>query len=114
VFPTVKQAKAYLAAFQLPTARKCLQAGLDQATKGSSVKATVASADLSTPPVDGEVGLAAILTSSLETVYYEAFAFRVGRGVTTVTTQNIGIRLPHTASLAATGIKRLEKNLAAG
>jgi len=114
VFPSVKQAKAYLAAFQLPTAQKCLQARLDLATKGSPVKATVTSLHTSASPADDAVGLAATLPSSVDTVYYEAVAFRVGRGITTLTTQNTGTRLPDTASLASTSITRLETSLAAG
>jgi hypothetical protein len=47
-------------------------------------------------------------------VYFEAVAFRVGRGVTTLTTQNVSARFPDTASLATTSIERLKTNLATG
>jgi hypothetical protein len=114
VFPSVKQARAYLAAFQLPTAERCLQARLDRSTRGSSVKATVAPLDVSGSPADDEVGLTATLASSLDTVYFEAVAFRVGRGITAITTQNIGAAYPETASLATTGIDRLATNLGTG
>jgi hypothetical protein len=114
VFPSVKQAKAYLAAFQLPTAQECLQARLDNATKGSSVKATVTTLPLSGFPADDDVGLAATVPSSLDTVYFQAVAFRVGRGITALTTQNIAAPFPDTATLATTGIARLKTNLARG
>lgn len=114
VFPSVKQAKAYLAAFQLPTAQQCLQARLDQATKGSSVTATVTALDITGSPADDEVGLAATVPSSVDTVYFQAVAFRVGRGITAFTTQNVAAPFPDTATLATTGIERLKTNLAKG
>jgi hypothetical protein len=113
VFPSVKQARAYLAAFQLPTAEECLQARLDKAMLGSPLKAAVTTLDLTGSPADDEVGLGAIVPSSIDTVYYQAVAFRVGRGVTAFTTQNVAAPLPDTPSLAATGIARLRSNLAA-
>jgi len=114
VFPSVKQAKAYLAAFKLPSAKECLQARLDKSLKGSSVQATVETLDVSGSGADDELGLTATVPSSLDTVYFEAVAFRVGRGVTTLTTQNVSARFPDTASLATTSIERLKTNLATG
>ena len=114
VFPSVKQAKAYLAVYQRPTAQKCLQARLDEAMAGSPLEATVVPLDVSGSPANDEVGLAATIPSSLDTVYYQAVAFRVGRGITALSTQNVAEPFPDTAYLARTGITRLKTNLAKG
>ena len=120
VFPTVKQAKAYLAAYQLPTTLECLQQGLDQTLEGTGATATVTELDVSGAPkgtFDDGVGYQAVLTGIPADqgggvdVYFEAVAFRTGRAVTGFTTNNPGANYPETAQLVLKDIARLKKNL---
>jgi hypothetical protein len=120
VFPTVKQAKAYLAAYQLPTALECLQQELDQSLEGSGATATVTELDVSGAPkgtFDDGVGYEAVLTGiptdqgARADIYFEAVAFRTGRAVTGFTTNNPGTTYPETSTLVLDNLKRLKKNL---
>jgi hypothetical protein len=120
VFPTVKQAKAYLAAFKFPTAQECLQQGLDQQFEGSGVTATVSELDVSGAPkgtLDEGVGYQGVITgvppdeNGGADIHLEAVAFRTGRAVTGITTTNLGAVYPDTVKLVLTDIARLKKNL---
>jgi len=120
VFPTVKLAKAYLAAFRLPTAQECLQQGLDQKLEGSGATATVSALDVSGAPrgtFDEGVGFQGVITGvpadqgGGADVYFEAVAFRLGRAVTGVTATNPGAAYPRTANLVITDVARLKKHL---
>jgi hypothetical protein len=120
VFPTVKLARAYLAAFKLPTAQECLQQGLDQNLEGSGATATVSPLDVSGAPpgtFDDGVGYQGVVTGipadqgGGTDVYFEAVAFRVGRAVTGLTTTNPGAAYPGSADLVFTTVARLKKNL---
>lgn len=116
VFETVKQAKEYLETFQEPDTLDCLQEGIDAAlaeTPGAS--ATVEDLDVSGGPANDGVGYLATITipdgATDVTLVFEAVAFRVGRGVTGITTNHVGEALPLTPDLATTSIKRLKKGL---
>ncbi|MFO7592317.1 MAG: hypothetical protein R6X23_15745 [Acidimicrobiia bacterium] len=113
VFPSVKQAKAYLAVFQDDSAGACLQAGLEEAVAdqpGSVVDTGLL--DVTGGPADDGVGYQVDVTSpDGEVLALQAVAFRVGRGVTGITTLNLGASLPETADLAITSIERLRKGL---
>ncbi|HEU5301799.1 MAG TPA: hypothetical protein VFW06_06125 [Acidimicrobiia bacterium] len=116
VFPNVKDAKSYLAAFQDPAAVDCVSDLLDEGladTPDASV--SVDELDVSGGPANDGVGFLATVTIPTEegeaTVILEAVAFRVGRGVTGITTQNVDEPLPITADLAIASIKRLKKGL---
>lgn len=119
VFPTVKQAKAYLAAFKLPTALECLQQGLDETVQDApGAAAEVGTIDVSGGPFDDGVGFAGAVTGipagsdgSTQDLYLQAVAFRVGRAVTGFTTTNPGEAYPDTEQVVVTQIKRLKKNL---
>ena len=120
VFPSVKLAKAYLAAFRLPTAQECLQQGLDQNLEGSGATATVSALDVSGAPpgtFDEGVGFQGLVTGvpadqgGGADVYFEAVAFRVGRAITGLTATNPGAAYPGSADLVFTSIARLKKNL---
>jgi len=116
VFPNVKAAKAYLAAFQDPTAIECLQDGLDAAlTDAPGAVAAVGELDVSGGPAQDGVGFEATITipdgATEATVKLQAVAFRVGRGVTGITAQNVDEPLPITAELATASIKRLKRGL---
>ena len=121
VFPNVKAAKAYLAAFQDPSALECLQDGLDQKIEnapGASVD--VSEFDVTGGPAQDGVGYEVVLRDSVPNqsgttdpivIVADIVAFRVGRGVTGLTTQNVDEALPITADLATLSIKRLKKGL---
>lgn len=116
VFETVKQAKQYLAAYQEADTIDCLQLGLDEAlAEEPSASAFVEELDVSGGPADDGVGFLGTITIPTEggeaTLIFEAVAFRVGRGVTGITTQNVEEPLPITADLATTSIRRLRKGL---
>ena len=120
VFPSVAQAKAYLAAFKLPTALECLQQSLDQELEGSGATGTVTALDVSGAPqgtFDDGLGFQAIITGvpadqgGGADVYIEAVAFRTGRAVTGFTTTNPGSNYPDTAKLVLADVARLKKNL---
>jgi len=120
VFPTVKQAKAYLAAYKLPTAQECLQQGLNQSLKGSGATATVSSLSVGGAPkgtFDDGVGFQAVITgvpadqNGGADLHLQAVAFRTGRAVTGVTATNPGAAYPDTAKLVLADIARLKKNL---
>lgn len=119
VYPTVKQAKTYLAAFKLPTALECLQQGLDenvQDTPGAS--AEVGTIDVSGGPFNDGVGFAGVVrgvpggaNGATQDIYLQAVAFRVGRAVTGFTTTNPGEAYPDTEQVVVKQIKRLKQNL---
>lgn len=116
VFPNVKDAKSYLGAFQDPAAIDCLSAGLEEALADSpDASVSVDELDVSGGPANDGVGFLATVTIPTEggeaTLILEAVAFRVGRGVTGITTQNVDEALPITADLATASIKRLKKGL---
>lgn len=118
VFPSVKQAKVYLAAFKLPTALECIQQGLDDALRNTpGTTAKIGEIDVTGGPFDDGVGFAGVITgvatsgSASVDVYMQAVAFRVGRAVTGFTTANPGAVYPDTEQLVVTEIKRLKKNL---
>jgi len=117
VFPTVKQAKAYLRAYQRPEALTCFEQGLATVAQDEpGVRFTVEELDVSGGPADDGVGYRADLRASAPdgstaTFVFQAVAFRVGRGVTAITTQNPDVAFPDTADLALTSIKRLRKGL---
>jgi hypothetical protein len=120
VFPDVKQAKAYLAAFKLPTALECIQQGLDQNLK-SKPGATATVKDLQVTgaprPIDDGVGFQGLISgvptaqTGVTDTAVQAVAFRVGRAVTGFTTTNPGQPFPDTVTLVKTGAARLGKNL---
>ena len=112
----MKAAKAYLAAFQDPAALECLQDGLDEALADTpGAVAVVGALDVSGGPAQDGVGFEATITipdgATEITVKIQAVAFRVGRGVTGITTQNVDEPLPITAELASASIERLKKGL---
>lgn len=116
VFPSVKDAKAYLAAFQDPITLDCLQLGLEDALPADAgATVDVEELDVTGGPADDGVGFIATVTvpdgASEATLILEAVAFRVGRGVTGMTTTNPDEPLPITAELATASIKRLRKGL---
>ena len=113
VFPTVKQAKAYLAVFQDPAAGDCLQASLEDAFADSpGAVVDTGALDVSGGPADDGVGYQVdVALSNGDTFVLEAGAFRVGRGVTGITAQNPGGALPETADYVTLTIKRLRKGL---
>ncbi len=116
VFPTVKDAKEYLAAFQDAAALDCLQEGLDEAlVEAPDATAVVEDFDVSGGPASDGVGFVATITivdaGTEHTSKFELVAFRVGRGVTGITTENVDEPLPITADLATASIKRLKKGL---
>ncbi len=113
VFPNVKQAKAYLAVFQDPSAGDCLQAGLEEAVADSpGAVVDTGLLDVSGGPADDGVGYQVdVALSDGDTFVIEAVAFRVGRGVTGITAQNPGGALPETADYATLAIKRLRQGL---
>ena len=119
VFPSVKDAKAYLAAFRLPTALECLQQGADQSLQGSGETAKIS--DLAVggapKPIAEGVGFQGVITgvpasqNNGADVYLQAVAFRVGRAVTGLTTMNINKSYPETEKLVLKSVARLAKNL---
>ena len=120
VFPSVTQAKAYLAAFKLPTAQECLQQSLDQKLEGSGATGTVTALEVSGAPkgtFDDGVGYQAVLTGlpadqgGGADVYFEAVAFRTGRAVSGFTTTNPGANYPDTPKFVLADLARLKKNL---
>jgi hypothetical protein len=118
VFPKVKQAVAYLAAYKLPTALECVQQGLDQTLESSpGASAKVDSLDVSGGPVDDGVGFQGVISgyetaqAGVTDTYVQAVAFRVGRAVTGFTTTNPGAAYPDTVDLVKTEVARLKKNL---
>jgi hypothetical protein len=118
VFPSVKQASAYLAAFKLPSALECLQQGLDDTLKSQSgASATVEALDVTGGPVDDEIGFQGVIAGvetaqpNVTDTYLQAVAFRVGRAVTGFTTTNPGEAYPDTVTLIETQVARLKKNL---
>ena len=118
VFPSVKQAKAYLAAFKLPTALECLQQSLDQKLESSpGASASIQGLDVTGGPVDDEVGFQGVISgpetaqAGVTDTYVQALAFRVGRAVTAFSTTNPGAAYPDTAQLVRTEVARLKKNL---
>ena len=116
VFPKVKDAQAYLAAFQDPSTIDCLQLGLEAALADSAgASVTVENLDVTGDPVDDGVGFRATITipdGAIDaTLIFEAVAFRVGRGVTGLTTNNANEALPITPDLATASIKRLKRGL---
>jgi len=120
VFPTVKQAKAYIAAFKLPTAQECLQQGFDKTLQGSGATATVTALDVSGAPkgtFDDGVGFQGLITGVPASenggadLYLQAAAFRVGRAITGLTTTSPGANYPDTAKLVLADIARLKNNL---
>jgi hypothetical protein len=118
VFPNVKQAAAYLAAYKLPTALECLQQGLDQKLKSEpGVTATVEDLDVTGGPVDDGVGFQGMISGAptaqtgVTDTYLQAVAFRVGRAVTGFTTTNPGEAYPNTVDLVTAQVAQLKKNL---
>jgi hypothetical protein len=118
VFPNVKKATAYLAAFKLPTALECLQQSLDEnlASKPGA-SASVEDLDVSGGPVDDGIGFQGVIVgvdtaqAGVTDTYIQAVAFRVGRAVTGFTTTNPGTAYPDTVDLVTTQVARLKKNL---
>lgn len=116
VFPTVKQARTYLEAFQQIETLDCLQEGLDAAlAETPGVSTEVEELDVSGGPANDGVGFLATITipdgANEVTLIFEAVAFRVGRGITAITTNNVEEPLPITPDLATSSIKRLRKGL---
>ncbi len=118
VFPNVQKAKAYVAAFKLPTALECLQQTLDQSLKSEpDASAKFEDLDVSGGPVDDGVGFQGVISgyptaqTGVTDTYVQAVAFRVGRAVTGFTTSNPGEAYPDTVTLVETQLARLKKNL---
>lgn len=123
VFPSVKQAKAYLAALRSPTTRECINQDLQFVRMLTGVPGTITPLDVNIGSANGGVWYESVLDLQAYTPPDDRFsprindccsqlvAFRVGRAITTFNTfDSVGV-YPDTKQLVVTNVARLKKNL---
>jgi hypothetical protein len=118
VLPTVKDAKALLAAYKAPSEQTCLR----KSTEKLLAKIKGATVDLTRIDASGTgdegVGFAATLTApapqGTETVVIDALAYRVGRAIVGFTFRDDDEPLDIQQDLVAAAVGRLQQALAEG
>ncbi len=119
VFPNVRAARSYLAPFLADDGIECFRKTLLEQLERGTVRGTkVLVQSVEKPPGlgDSSVGYAlpATLTNpdgSEQTVYFDAIAVRVGRGVTGLTFQSPSKSFPDERAVVEAAMKRLERVL---
>ncbi len=119
VFPNVRAARSYLAPFLADDGIECFRKTLLEQLERGTVRGTkVLVQSVEKPPGLGDSSVGYALPATLtnpdgreQTIYFDAIAVRVGRGVTGLTFQSPSESFPDERAVVEAAMKRLERVL---